>query len=292
MEQATAKSASLRPELGIARQFASAGGESPKSLSLPGLLAASIVVHLGVGAVLAAIPVASFVAQGLDQTWVSFDIEPLPVPEPLPLVQAPPPPVVEPEPEVRRARPEPREEIVPEPTPEITPEPIAPPSIEDVFAEEPAPPAAVLTVDGTSGVAVPSGEPGGMFGGTPGGHGTSLTTSVRPSTPTAPTGPSVEDRRRARRSYVHSLEALLRSHTRYPRAASREGLEGRVEIGLHIGADGRLIATRVAQGSGHDMLDQAALDAAHELARVPPPPLLAALTDADEVRVGVVYVVH
>jgi TonB family protein len=91
---------------------------------------------------------------------------------------------------------------------------------------------------------------------------------------------------------VRSLEDLLRAHTRYPRAAARARLEGRVELALRIGPDGRLIATRVASGSGHDMLDQAALDAAHELSRVPPPPLLAALSDTDEVRVGVVYVVQ
>jgi protein TonB len=306
MEQATAKSSTLRDEPprvaarrallpGFERPAASAPHMAPKSLSLPGLLAASLVVHVGIGAVLSAIPIASFVAHGLEDTWVSFDLEPLAAPEPLPVVEAPPPtPAVPVEPEVRRVRPEPREEIVPEPEPvvEVTPEPIAPPSIDDVFAEEPAPPAESLMAAGTGGFAVAPGEPGGLAGGIPGGRGTTLTSSVHPATVPAPTGPSDADRRRARRSYVRSLEDLLRAHTRYPRAAARAGLQGRVELALRIGADGRLIATRVAHGSGHDVLDQAALDAARELSRVPSPPLLAALADSDEVRVGVVYVVQ
>ena len=293
MEQVAAKPAVLRPEADVGMS-ARRRGASPQGLSLPGLIAASVAVHMGIGAILAAIPIVSAVSCGLEETWVSFDLEPLPEPaaEPLPVVDVVPPP----EPEVRRTRPEPREALVPQPQAIVTPEPVvtpvAPPPIDDVFAEESAPPADSLTADGPGAFAVAPGEPGGMPGGQPGGHGTSLTSSLHASSGPAPTGPSDADRRRARRSYVRSLEDLLRAHARYPRAAQRARLEGRVELALRIGSDGRLIATRVALGSGHDTLDQAALDAAHELSRVPPPPLLAALSDTDEVRVGVVYVVQ
>ncbi|HVZ34352.1 MAG TPA: energy transducer TonB, partial [Polyangiaceae bacterium] len=92
--------------------------------------------------------------------------------------------------------------------------------------------------------------------------------------------------------YVHSLEGLIRAHTRYPRAAARAGLEGRVVLALRIARDGGLVGLRVASTSGHGLLDEAALDAAREIGRLPPPPALAALGSGDEVRVGVVYMVR
>jgi TonB family protein len=72
----------------------------------------------------------------------------------------------------------------------------------------------------------------------------------------------------------------------------RAGLQGRVVLALRIGRDGHLVALRVASTSGHDLLDDAALDAARAIGQLPPPPRLAALDSGDEVRVGVVYVVR
>lgn len=128
------------------------------------------------------------------------------------------------------------------------------------------------------------GEPGGVLGGT----GTAGSASGAAEA-------SGEDdalaRRRARLAYKQELERLLRERRAYPRAALRERLEGRVELALRIGADGRVLGVRVAESSGYALLDAAALDAAH-LDRVPAPPREAALSDRDEIRIPISYVVR
>lgn len=262
--------------------------------SMPSVVVASLAIHALLALVLVRLPMPACDLRGLETTWVSFDLAPLPAPAPeiAPEPEVTPPPLpTAPEPEriVHRERPQ----VAPTPDEVVPPEPVvnAPPSLEEAFAEPP-PPAASLMAEGTgSAFAVAPGELGGMAGGTPGGHGTSLVSSVRP-TPRVDPGPSEADRRRARRGYVHTVEELVRTHTRYPRAAARDGLQGRVELALRIGSDGRVLAIRLASSSGHGVLDDAALDAAREIDRVPAPPLLAALTTTDEVRVGVVYMVR
>ncbi len=260
-------------------------GSAPVSLPI----LASVAIHGAIALALIGLPMPASLACELESTWVSFDLPP-PAPAAIAPAVPPPAPVAAPEPErvVRHERPTP----TPEPAAIVAPQPevIAPPSIDEAFAEPP-PPAASLTTDGAGAFAVAPGELGGAPGGVPGGHGTSLVSTVRPA-PREDAGPSEADRRRARRGYVHSVEELVRAHARYPRAAAREGLQGRVELAMRIGGDGRVLAIRVASTSGHALLDDAALDAAREIDRVPAPPLVAALTSTDEVRVGVVYVVR
>jgi len=48
---------------------------------------------------------------------------------------------------------------------------------------------------------------------------------------------------------------------RYPESARERGWEGVVVLSVSVGADGRADSVRVARGSGHAMLDAAALDA-------------------------------
>ncbi len=259
----------------------------------PSVLVASLAIHALVALALVTLPIETNVSRAFEETWVEFDLSSPAPPPPAPQEPTPPPAAAPPEPVVRHERP--RAVEAPEPPAPIapvapTPEPIAPPSIDDVFGEPP-PPAAALTGDGPSAFSVAAGELGGVPGGVPGGHGTSLVSTIRPA-PAVDPGPSEADRRRARRGYVHQVEELVRAHTRYPRAASREGLQGRVELALRIGQDGRVLAIRIASTSGHGILDEAALDAAREIDRVPAPPMLAALTTSDEVRVGVVYLVR
>lgn len=259
----------------------------------PSVLIASLAIHALVALALVSLPIETCVSSAFEDTWVSFDLSDPTPPAPPPAVEEPPPPLpaaAPPEPIVRHERPTAVEAPEPPAPAAPTPEPAALPSVDDVFGEPP-PPAASLTGDGPSAFSVAAGEPGGVAGGTPGGHGTSLVSAIRPA-PAVDSGPSEADRRRARRGYVHQVEELVRTHTRYPRAASREGLQGRVELALRIGEDGRILAIRVASTSGHGILDDAALDAAREIGRVPSPPMLAALSSTDEVRVGVVYVVR
>ena len=65
------------------------------------------------------------------------------------------------------------------------------------------------------------------------------------------------------------LEERLADRFRYPLLARRRGWEGRVLLRLRIGADGRVLATEVAQGSGHRILDRAALRAVRGLPALP-----------------------
>jgi protein TonB len=286
MTPATAKLASPPIAPAVAPHAASAGAST-----LPSVAIMSVALHSLAALALTQLPLPTSIARDLEMTWVSFDLE-TPATAPVAAVEeetpTPPEPLPPPPEVVHRERPRPIET----PEPEVAPEPEvqAPPSIDDVFAEPP-PPAAMMTSDATTGsaFAMAPGELGGVPGGRPGGHGTSLVSAHAPA-PQA--GPSDADRRRARRSYVHAVEELVRAHTRYPRAASREGLQGRVELALRIGDDGRLLAVRVATTSGHSLLDDAAIAAAREIDRMPAPPLVAALGATDEVRVGVVYLVR
>jgi protein TonB len=50
----------------------------------------------------------------------------------------------------------------------------------------------------------------------------------------------------------------------YPTAARRRGIEGRVLLEVAVDADGRAVAVRVAESSGHRLLDEAALRAVRD----------------------------
>lgn len=56
----------------------------------------------------------------------------------------------------------------------------------------------------------------------------------------------------------------------YPPEAVREGLEGEVVLVLDLGEDGRILEAAVASGSGHRILDEAALRAALRLGSLSP----------------------
>jgi protein TonB len=56
----------------------------------------------------------------------------------------------------------------------------------------------------------------------------------------------------------------------YPPEAVRRGLEGEVVVMLELDAAGRIVAVSVASGSGHAILDEAALRAARQLGALGP----------------------
>jgi protein TonB len=268
-----------RPDIAPARVERSL--PSPSS-SMSTVAMASLAIHGGIALALISLPMPTSISRELEESWLSFELETVEVAPPTPEPIAAPAPL--PEPVAVRER------TVRQPRPAAPIETHAPPSVDDVFAE-PAPPAPTMTTETAgAGFAVAPGEAGGVPGGTVGGHGTSI--GAVAAAPAVEAGPSEADRRRARRGYVQAIEQLLHSHTRYPRAAAREGLQGRVELAMRIGNDGHVLAIRVASTSGHGILDDAALDAAREIGRVPAPPMLASLTSTDEVRVGVVYLVR
>ena len=64
------------------------------------------------------------------------------------------------------------------------------------------------------------------------------------------------------------LEALL-PHFDYPPLARRRGWQGRVNVGLHVAADGDLTRIRLVKSSGHALLDRAAVRNITELRGIP-----------------------
>ena len=62
-------------------------------------------------------------------------------------------------------------------------------------------------------------------------------------------------------------------HVYYPVSARRLGWQGKVVISFIISSNGSITEARVAQGSGHNILDQSALAALKESAPFPRPPL-------------------
>jgi TonB family protein len=57
---------------------------------------------------------------------------------------------------------------------------------------------------------------------------------------------------------------MVYSQIRYPKRAVRRNLEGRIELDVTMTADGEILDIAVAVGSGHGLLDEAALDAAQK----------------------------
>ncbi|GAB3678212.1 energy transducer TonB [Salinisphaera aquimarina] len=58
--------------------------------------------------------------------------------------------------------------------------------------------------------------------------------------------------------YIVRLRAWLSRHKQYPMAARNDEVEGTVRLYLVIDANGNIINTRILDGSGSDMLDEAA----------------------------------
>ena len=69
------------------------------------------------------------------------------------------------------------------------------------------------------------------------------------------------------------LEVVLRkafnAHFYYPRLAIRRGWQGEVRLGLRIEANGHLTRVRILQGSGHDLLDRAAIKSLNRVELLP-----------------------
>ena len=60
----------------------------------------------------------------------------------------------------------------------------------------------------------------------------------------------------------------LAEHVFYPPEAVAQGWEGEVRLLLSLDGDGRILDVQVASGSGHDILDEAAVRAAHAAGRL------------------------
>ncbi len=100
--------------------------------------------------------------------------------------------------------------------------------------------------------------PGGTEGGVPdGGPGPSDVGSTPP-------GPS-------RAADLAMIQSAIRRTLSYPAAARRAGWQGRVELAFVLLADGRVRDLVVKVGSGHEILDDAAVAAIRDAAPFAPP---------------------
>ncbi|MBI5110214.1 MAG: energy transducer TonB [Rhodocyclales bacterium] len=68
---------------------------------------------------------------------------------------------------------------------------------------------------------------------------------------------------------LHRAEAALTPHLFYPPEAVARGIEGEVILLLTLTDHGQLASVDIARSSGHALLDQAALDAARRIGRLP-----------------------
>ena len=83
-----------------------------------------------------------------------------------------------------------------------------------------------------------------------------------------PPRPAAAPRRLQGRS-LRRAQAALSEHLFYPPEAVARGLEGEVILLLTLTESGQLAAAAIARGSGHALLDQAALDAARHIGALP-----------------------
>jgi protein TonB len=68
---------------------------------------------------------------------------------------------------------------------------------------------------------------------------------------------------------LRRAQSELSKHLFYPPEAIARGLEGEVILLLTLSDSGQLVAASIARGSGHALLDQAALDAAQHIGALP-----------------------
>ena len=95
----------------------------------------------------------------------------------------------------------------------------------------------------------------------------------RPPRPQSPAATPPKPRPPAERLAGEALERTLGQLSQtllYPPEAVRRGLEGEVVVMLELDAAGGIVAASVASGSGHAILDEAAVRAARQLGTLGP----------------------
>lgn len=176
------------------------------------------------------------------------------------LVKKPePPPAAEPEPtppppEVKKPEPKP----VPKPLVKPLPTPVVE-KLEPIDQPTPAPPPTEVIAVAPKETAPPP-----------------LQTVPEPvpvkQDPPPPPMPSQADMDNARSQYGNSLWGAISKHKKYPKIAQMRGLEGEVIVELQLDGNGKLKSKKVAQSSGHDVLDKQALEMVEKALPFPVPP--------------------
>jgi protein TonB len=154
-------------------------------------------------------------------------------PKPTPAVAKPPAPALKPPPPLPLAH-EPQRQPAAPPALAPAPAPQAAPAAPAQTPVASAPPAAAAAPEASSAL-------------------TRLEPLPAPAAPPGP-DPGALDR------YQRQLVTVAARFKRYPRSAIDNNWEGAVVVRMTIGADGRIAALGVSSSSGHEVLDQQALD--------------------------------
>jgi periplasmic protein TonB len=77
---------------------------------------------------------------------------------------------------------------------------------------------------------------------------------------------------RSEAAYLEGLGRAVAAHKFFPETARRQRLEGQVIVEFVLEGSGRIARIRVRRGSGHELLDQAALQVLQELGHYEPIP--------------------
>ncbi|MCW8963281.1 MAG: TonB family protein [Gammaproteobacteria bacterium] len=98
--------------------------------------------------------------------------------------------------------------------------------------------------------------------------------SARPAVADAVISPASKtgEQDRIRERYIQELQKKIIAHKYYPKRAHRRHIEGRVEVGFVVLADGEINDIRLAVSSGEGVLDKAALEALRRAGRFAPLP--------------------
>jgi protein TonB len=161
-----------------------------------------------------------------------------PEPKPARRVEPAPAPKIEPK---RSPRQDPNPRAKPTPRPQPRPETKAGAATKTVV--EPVPDQTAPSV--APSVAAVSPQPSGAAAGSASG-------------PLAGNAPAVDEDLVAR--YRLQLIGAARRYKRYPRAAMDNQWEGAAEVAMVIGANGRILEMTISSSSGHQVLDQQAID--------------------------------
>ena len=172
-------------------------------------------------------------------------------PEPLEtvLIPEPPKPVEKIKPAPERIKPLPKKELKPEPTPvqNIRPEP------EPTQAKPPSPPSVITAAPKVDAPPI-------------------ITAPPPPPEPPKKIEPSQDDINAALGQYGSTLGRAIAKHKQYPKIAQMRGWQGDCLLDLKLDGSGNVLSASVKESSGHEALDNQALEMARKAAPFPAPP--------------------
>ena len=161
-----------------------------------------------------------------------------------------PPPQEAPAPKVEEPPPPPKVERPAAPTPVAKPSPVAKaaPSAPSPAKPSPAPSAPAEAAKPTEAAQTPAAP-------------SSPVAKVEPQAPSAaPDAPRSAEDSATLEQYRFAIIAAAKRYKRYPRVAMDNNWEGTAVVRMVIGADGMIASLSVKTASGHEILDQQALD--------------------------------